>query len=475
MPVGQLIEKVQSACSLDKTRLIVVGVSGGPDSLCLLDVLCRLGYRLLVAHFDHGLRSESAEDAQKVERIAEERRLPYVSSRLNVAEFARASKQSIEEAARTARYRFLFAEARRAAAQAVAVAHTADDQVETVLMHFLRGTGLDGLRGMPYVQPSHEWDQTIPLVRPLLGIWRDEILEYCHENALQPLTDLTNADTTYHRNRLRHELIPYLAQFNPRIKAAIWRMSQNLTADHADLEQISVLTWKSLCLCEEQERVELSYPRLSGQSKGMQRRILRHGLRILRPGLRNIDFEAIERGVAFISSPPRSQKMDWVAGMWLSLQSNRLIISTHRVLPADEEVPQTQDAGEALLQVPGSLDLANGWKLTAELLNVTPSANTQYPSDNNEALLDADHLVSPLTVRPRLPGDRIAPLGMGGHTLKISDFFINAKLPEGYRHRYPLVISAGQVAWIPGYPPSHLFRITPQTTTAVRLRLIRTA
>lgn len=475
MPVGQLIEKVQSTCPLDKTRLTVVGVSGGPDSLCLLDVLYRLGYPLLVAHFDHGLRSESAEDAQKVQRMAEERCLPYVSSCMNVAEFARASKQSIEEAARTARYQFLFVEARRVAAQAVAVAHTADDQVETVLMHFLRGTGLNGLRGMLYSQPSHEWDQAIPLVRPLLGIWRDEVLKYCRENALQPLIDLTNTDTTYHRNRLRHELIPYLAQFNPRIKTAIWRMSQNLAADHVDLEQISALAWKSLCLREEQQRVELSYPLLAGLSNGLQRRMLRHGLAILRPGLRNIDFEAIERGVAFISSPPRNKKMDWVAGTWLSLQSNRLIISTHRVLPADGEVPQTQDAGEALLQVPGSLDLAKGWKLTAELLNAPPPDNTQYPSDNSEALLDATRLIPPLTVRPRHPGDRIAPLGMEGHTLKISDFFINAKLPEAYRHRYPLVISAGQVVWIPGYPPSHLFRITPQTTTAVRLRLIRTA
>ena len=195
---------LQNECLIEAGRPLVVGVSGGPDSLCLLDLLRRSGCQVVVAHLDHGLRAEAAQDADTVAGLAKRFGLPYVQGQVDTRAYAEAHSLSIEEAARVLRYRFLFEQARQHAAQAVAAGHTADDQVETVLMHLLRGAGLVGLKGMAYRMLPNPWSSEIALLRPLLGVWRSQVIEYCEEHALQPVLDRTNLDTTYFRNRLRH-------------------------------------------------------------------------------------------------------------------------------------------------------------------------------------------------------------------------------------------------------------------------------
>src|SRR3990172_11299082 len=166
-------------CGLTKDRPIIAGISGGPDSLCLLGVLREAGYRIIVAHFNHKLRPDSDADANIVEQTASRLNIASVIESGNVRLFAEDEKLSIEEAARIMRYRFLMEQARRFKAQAVAVGHTADDQVETVLMHLIRGAGLDGLKGMTHRTFIKLFDPEIPIVRPLLDIWREETVVYC--------------------------------------------------------------------------------------------------------------------------------------------------------------------------------------------------------------------------------------------------------------------------------------------------------
>src|SRR4030067_3134889 len=173
-------------CQLEPTRKVLIGVSGGPDSLCLLDVLTQLGYPLVVAHFNHQLRPEAQLEAEQVRRFAESHGLSFVMGERDGRSFAREQRLSLEEAARVARYRFLFEQTEESGAQAVAVAPTADDQVETVLMHLLRGSGLAGLKGMSPRATPNSWSQTIPPVRPLLGVGRSEGLAYCEERGLKP-------------------------------------------------------------------------------------------------------------------------------------------------------------------------------------------------------------------------------------------------------------------------------------------------
>ncbi|MBK8615583.1 MAG: tRNA lysidine(34) synthetase TilS [Anaerolineales bacterium] len=223
---------LRDECGLVKDRLIIVGVSGGPDSLCLMETLRLAGYSILVAHFDHQLRMESGQDARMVEKTAARLMLGCIIDGTDVRTYADQEKLSLEEAARNLRYRFMFNLARERNAQAVAVGHTADDQVETVLMHFLRGSAINGLKGMSHRSIIKSFDANIPIVRPLLNMWREETVVYCASNGLRPHYDSSNDSLNFQRNRIRHLLIPNLESYNPKFREAILRMSQSLKGDY---------------------------------------------------------------------------------------------------------------------------------------------------------------------------------------------------------------------------------------------------
>ncbi len=449
---------------------VVAGVSGGPDSLCLLNVLQRLEYRVIVAHFDHRLRSESGQDATRVREMAAAAGMPFVTASADVRSLAETEKLSIEEAARKARYRFLFEQARLAAAQAVAVAHTADDQVETVLMHLLRGAGLSGLKGMLYRAVVREWDPALPLVRPLLGVWREEILAYCQELGLQPLFDASNQDLTFFRNRLRHELIPLLEQYNPQVRQVLWRTARTLAADHAALEELMRKTWQA-CLVEEGPGyVCLSLPALRSLGLAQKRSVIRQAIASLRPALRDIDFLAVQHAVDFIERPSATSQRDLVSGLRLSIEGQRLFLAEWSAAVVDGDWPQLAPGTEMPLPAPGRVELLNGFVLQVEAPETISQDNfSPAAEDPFQVWLDADQLSFPLAARTRQAGDRFLPLGMGGHSLKLSDFWINRQLSRRARPGWPLVCSGSQIAWIPGFLPAHTFRVTEKTCRAVRL------
>ncbi len=209
---------------------------------------------------------------------------------------------SIEEGAREARYRFLFEQARERRAQAVLVGHHANDQVETVLMHLLRGAGLAGLRGMQLRSCPNAWSDDIPLIRPLLNIWREEILAYLSERGLAFETDESNTDPSYTRNRLRYELIPYLAGYNPEISGTILRMSELLQGEY-ELVEKSIETASHDCQLQPGNGyIVMSLSAWKKQPLALQRSLLSKGAALLDPGLRDLDYAAIERAVVYLSS-----------------------------------------------------------------------------------------------------------------------------------------------------------------------------
>ncbi len=474
MDLEKLRRLLQETCKLDPARPLVVGVSGGPDSLTLMDVLDRLGYRVQVAHFDHSLRPESHWEAQHIQELASARGLPARVERADVAAFARQERLSIEEAARILRYRFLFSIARQVGAQAVAVGHTADDQVETVLMHFLRGAGLAGLKGMNYRSLLPEWDEHIPLVRPLLNTWREEILAYCDERQLQPVFDKSNNEMTFFRNRLRQELIPLLKGYNPRIKEVVWRTAQTLGEDYILLADATRQAWQAVCLEEGPGWVALSSPVLQALPLGLQRRVVRQAIESLLPDLRDIDFEVVERALAFVASS-RSRQADLVRGLQMARQGQRLYVIGAGATVRQEDWPQMDENEEQALPVPGRLALAAGWVLQSELLPERAAGDLSdwQEEDPFQAWLDYESLSLPLRVRTRRPGDRFQPLGMEGHTVKLSDFWINADLARWARPRWPLVFAAERLAWVPGFRPAHFAQVLPATRQVLHLTLRR--
>ncbi|HEY3344048.1 MAG TPA: tRNA lysidine(34) synthetase TilS [Anaerolineaceae bacterium] len=450
-----------------------MGISGGPDSLCMLGVLQELGCRLVVAHFDHQLRPESGADAAVVRRTADTYGLPFALGTADVRAMAHAQHLSIEEAARKARYQFLFQTARESASQAVSVAHTADDQVETVLMHLLRGSGLAGLKGMRPCSLAAEFDADIPLVRPLLYTWREETLSYCQEHALEPLFDPSNADTTFFRNRLRHELIPSLQTYNPQVKDLLLRTAETLAGDYSELQSAARYVFEGSL--RERAAGYLVFEAGAWQELpiGMARSVIRLAIGELRPGLRDVDFAAVERAVEFVQSPPATRHVDLVAGLDLECAAGMIILREHAAQLSDVEWPQLLPGDNLELAVPGRVRLAHGWWLSAETETVKPAGMPAWGEETGarQTWMDAALVGDLLHIRARRPGDRFTPLGLDGHTVKLSDYFINVKLPRRARDGWPLVYAGDELAWVPGYRSSELFRVGEETRVLVKIRL----
>lgn len=468
--LDQLHLILQQDCALDDTQPLLVGVSGGPDSLFLMDVLDKLGYSLVIAHLNHRLRLEADEDARAVQRMAEARGISCILGEVDVRAHAVVHQFSIEEAARMARYRFLFEQAVCCNAQAVAVAHTADDQVETVLMHLLRGTGLSGLRGMAYRTLPNPWNEKIPLVRPLLGVWRKQVIAYCDQNKLDPLFDCTNLDTVYFRNRLRHELIPYLEGYNPRVRELIWRMACTLSADYDVLSKLTDDAWSGCVRVEGLGWLSLATERLLAHPLAVQRSVIRKAIFVLRPTLRDLSFDAVERALDRLTNPPQTRQCDLVAGLRLVWEDIHVYLAAWEAdLPLSDWPQWLGDAKP--LKTPGKLKLPAGWRITTTIEEGKQVYENACQNDDPYQAWLAVKQESTLTLRTRCPGDRFRPLGMGGSSVKLADYFINRKLPRRARNAWPLICVGDKIAWVPGYHLAHPFRLTEKTRRAVHLVL----
>ncbi len=243
-----------------------------------MESLRQAEYPVIVAHFNHQLRPDSDAEANALEKTTSRKNIPSIFESGDVRAFAEEEGLSIEEAARTMRYRFLFKQARERNAQALAVGHTADDQVETVLMNFLRGAGLTGLKGMTYRSLLPTFDEGMPLVRPLLDVWREETVVYCAANGLRPYYDPSNDSLNFLRNRIRHLLIPQLETYNPRFREAVWRTARSLAGDYAALIEVIDATWNECVHAEQPGMITFHAEMLCNYAPGLQRNLVRRAL-----------------------------------------------------------------------------------------------------------------------------------------------------------------------------------------------------
>ena len=477
-----MLENIQSIlrdqCGLSLDRPVIVGVSGGPDSLCLMSILRKAGYRTIVAHFNHKLRPDADADANTVERTAARLNLASVIESGDVRAYADEEKLSIEEAARTMRYRFLMAQAHRFNAQAVAVGHTADDQVETVLMHFLRGAGLAGLKGMTPRTIIQTFDPLIPVVRPLLETWREETVVYCAANGFRPRHDPSNASLDFLRNRLRHLLIPTLESYNPRFREVIWRTSRSLAGDFEILSAALDGAWKECVVEETLDFIAFDHAALIRQPVGLQRNLIRRAMERLHPQDGDIGYATLERASHFIAEreEARHVRMDLSGGIHLLREGAVIYVVAGKANLPIERWPQMPDASSTIpLQIPCQVSLSGGWKLNCERWSIASLALEQARANHDpfQAWVDARGISDALELRVRQEGDRFEPLGMDGHEVKISDFFINVKLPQRARDRWPLLCVGDKVVWVPGYRPADPFRLTESTRQALYFSMTR--
>jgi tRNA(Ile)-lysidine synthase len=460
---------------VQENDLLLVGISGGPDSLCLLHLLHALSYRLIAAHVNHQLRPEADEEARMVQQFASDLGVESISTQEDVLSYAERSSVSIEEAARVMRYRYLFEQAEKRAAKAVVVGHNADDQAETILMHFLRGSGLSGLRGMDFRTVPNPWSDHIPLLRPLLSTRRDEIQDYLLVHHLNPITDQSNQDTKYFRNRLRFELLPILEDYNPKIRENLLRMAQIIRDDYQVLQNIVGQAWEQSLVKQGPCYLAFRLSEFINQPVSTQRYLLRKAINFLLPGLRDVGLKSIERGVNFLNSGKTSGQVDILGGVRIIKEGEIYWVASWQAELPNMEFPAIQLAQQLSLEIPSTICLPNGWNIQcSEALNLPKLIQNSVENfDPFQAWLAIDELKLPLTIRCRKAGDRIQSVGMQGHSVKLSDLMINLKIPKRARNTWPVVCSADEIVWMPGYRVSQQASVRQDSQQVINLILSR--
>ena len=450
---------------------VVVGVSGGPDSVALLHCLTRLSLdiTLHVAHLNHRLRGASSdEDAEFVRDLAMKWGLRYTIGARDVGLLAQERGEGVEEAARAARFEFFAEVMAEAGTDSVALAHTADDQAETVLLHLLRGTGMAGLRGMLPVsiwRLAGEGDDTedMPIVRPMLDVSRDEVLDYCREHGLASREDETNLNPTFLRNRIRHHLIPYLGGYNPRAREVLARTARLLAEDYDLVQEMVGHIWPNIAF-QEEGGIVFDLILWKEAPPSLQRHLLREAVRRLAGDV--ADFAAVhfQAAIESLATKPVGTSLDWPHNLQVVKGYDEFRVKVRR-----EAVEMPKVEPEAL-NVPGKTRFL-GWEITAQVQDARCAHDETNPW---HADLDLAAAGGGLVVRQRQQGDRMQPLGMTGHK-KVQDILVDAKMPRDDRDRVPIVASPEGIVWLVGCCLDDRAKVGTNTEKVLCLRAERMA
>jgi len=454
---------------------IVLGVSGGADSLCALDCLQHLGYKVVVAHLDHQLRRGAWREAERVLAIARDYQLPAVVERQDVRAFA-GHGRSLEEAARIVRYAFLARVAHERKLEVIATGHTADDQVETILMHLLRGAGPTGLAGM---RPSTELEgwvdlgdsQGLRLVRPLLETTRQATELYCRQNGLQPIADPSNRSPAFFRNRIRMELVPMLESYNPSIREVVLRMGEVMRAEADFLAAATEDAWSRTVREAGPHSLAIDRARFTGLPRAVQRSTMREAVARLWPSVRDFGFDHIEQAVEFIVRPGSGKPESLPGSLEILPAGDEVIVRQEGSSVALPMYPQLTSTRQRRLHVPGKLKLASGWTIQSEHVRLTAELRRQVEGSNQHAIVLDQYIADDLKIRPATPGDRLRPFGMVG-TSKISDIMINSHIPQIARARWPIVFARGIPIWVIGLRAAEETRLATTKGDVVNIRVL---
>ena len=447
----------------DAGQTLLVAVSGGQDSVCLLHLLHHLqpelGIKLHVAHLDHQLRGkESAGDARYVAKLVRSLGIPATIEKRDVAAYQKEHGLSLEEAAREVRYNFLAETAAAVGAAAVAVGHTLDDHVETILLHLVRGTGTRGLRGLQPVTKRRVSGKELKIVRPLLTVRRAETGEYCTSFQLQPRQDASNLSLEPLRNRVRLELLPLLQNYNSGIFEALQRTAQIAGDDIAHLEGEAARYWPKVA-DKQGDVIVLDKKALLKLPVSVQRYLLRQAVETAAGNLKDIEARHIEEMVQTLDKPAGKQ-ISLPYGLVFAVDYDRYLLA--KDISDLNPFPVLQ--GEYPIKTPGKTVIP-GWRIDAGIIEPEKQSAGNNPFI---AHFDYSRIAGKLTVRAHQRGDKFQPLGMN-ETKKAAQFMMDVKIPNGWRSRIPILTDNTGILWVVGYRIGERVKITEQTTKVLRL------
>jgi tRNA(Ile)-lysidine synthase len=447
MFLAKLKAAIEHTYLLERGDRVLVGVSGGADSLCLLDALHKLasgmGWEIFAAHLDHQFRGEeSAQDAAFVQDFCALRNIPCRIEKKNLPEIIQATRLSPEHAARIVRYNFFHETAELWKISKLALAHHANDQAETVLMRVLRGTGTWGLAGIPLSRQ----EKSLTIIRPLLSFYKEELEKYCAENGLVPRLDSSNLKTIYRRNFLRLKVIPLLEQeVNPALTDALVHLADiaDKESDYLDIECKKTL--KEIIKWKENNKIIIKGKLFLACHLALQRRMIKLIFSYLLDQCENIGFAHVNQLIRWVHEGRPTGQLDLPGGI-------KVIKEYEEILFLRDDLPLKIIPYHYEVTVPAKLYIKewNGWIAT----KISSAQHAREHSSNNVAHFDANQLQGKLTVRNRQNGDRMSLHGMCG-TKKVKDLFIDAKIPFRIRDTLPIVLAGDKIIWIPGVKRSN--------------------
>lgn len=472
-----LTERVHAAIRqhglLERGARVLVGVSGGADSTALLHLLCALALRMnltiVIAHLNHGIRGLSADgDARWVRKLGRQLGLKTIVGRADVPELVRQQGISLEMAARQARNEFFLSAARRARCSTLALAHTADDQAETVLMRLARGAGLEGLCGIACSSTING----LRRIRPLRDVCRSDIEAWLRKRNIAWREDETNCDTSILRNRVRHSILPLLeTELNPRVREALCRAADLLKGDNALLNAMAEKRLAKVICGRHGEKLDIAagdddpiFTQESESGRALWRRVIRKWLAAAGAPSGALEFEPVERVLGLLNCSGKGQGSVAVSlpGNWEARRAGGLLYcgKVGRIV--------STDGGS--LPVPGRLLLPGlGLCVTAELRAGIVRERGQIGRYPVEASVSVRMLGRrSFRVRTWRPGDRMEPWGIDG-SRKLQDVFTDAKVPRAERDRLPIIECNNSIVWVPGYRIARDWAIESETAPAVRI------
>jgi len=443
---------------------IVVAVSGGADSVCLLHLLRQLSTRrsftLHVAHLNHGFRQEAAHEADFVKQLCNDWEIPITLSALPVPNICKEQHLSKQEGARQVRYAFLKEIAETVGARWIAVGHTADDQAETFLMRLLRGAGSQGLGAIPRMRDGI-------IIRPLLAISREQILDELSRRQIPFIEDPSNQQEVYLRNRIRHRLLPLLEAYNPEIKETLLREAELLQEENDFLSRHTEELLPQVGFERKENQISFDLERLKPLHPALQRRIIRWGLDQLQSGLKEIGFKHIEIILTKALPGPTGKVYTLPHDLKIEKRYTRLFL--WKSASKEERAASSPPAVEIALDPLSSPIEIPQWGLRLTF-SLHPNREQPLVFSPCAASFDFDRIFNPFILRGWRPGDRLVPAGMGGKHKKIQDLFVDAKIPRSQRSSIPVLTCSNEILWVIGLRTDDRFLATRETKEVLTIQ-----
>ncbi|MBN2898935.1 MAG: tRNA lysidine(34) synthetase TilS [Clostridia bacterium] len=439
----KFLQTIQDHNLLEKGDGIVLGVSGGPDSMCMLHLFCSIreawSLSLYAVHLNHGFRGEAADaDADYVADMCKAWEVPLFSYYTKVESLAKEMNTSFEDAGRKERYRLFFEALDANQAQKIAVAQNKNDQAETVLMRLIRGAGIEGLSGIQYGREDG-------VIRPLLDCSRSEIEAYCESHQIQPRIDHTNTDVQYTRNKIRWEILKGMSEINPSVMDNLVKTSQLLRDDNAVLNELTEATYRQI-VDGQPEAHYISLTAFNQLSIGLKRRLIRKCIEVLRGHLIDVTYDEVETIINLAMRQRTNSKKNY-HGLYFEISYDRLLIYLGKIK-------------------------AEGGLFELKVREMTREEFDDYTLSNDEVAVDQEKIAGRLSLKYRQSGDAFQPVGMSG-SKKIKDFFIDEKVPREQRANIPIIWDDTGIVWIVGYRQDRRYLVEERTSKVLILQCMK--